>query len=316
MASTKKRRTNMDAVSIHSIIDPGNNVWSIGVGMYGKIYVAYHHPAISHPTMDSCVKRFNPDGTCEKYFLLTDKDGSTIDREYFPVSIGIDTIDGINKEALIEASKIPELYIFPPGVLPICISYLGDDAIYVSLITTHGERLNIIYDTNGKHIGCVGKEITWRSCISDGLIHSIYNHRVHIHTLGGMLLNEWITPADITGGDIIRISDRILITSRSTVCCYDSTGVFIRRFEVTKPHGYRVIFCGYNDTLMVCSCDMSSPYMLRCIGQYNINGELVKSLIVDHLNITNIETVVSAKGDAHLYALQEHTTSKIYVISF
>ena len=45
------------------------------------------------------------------------------------LSIGV--CNGMNESIMSGMRSVPELYSFPPGVLPICVAYIGDERIYV-----------------------------------------------------------------------------------------------------------------------------------------------------------------------------------------
>jgi DNA-binding beta-propeller fold protein YncE len=45
--------------------------------------------------------------------------------------------------------SVPELYVFPPGVLPICVSYIGEEEIYV---TCDANNLVQVFDRHGTFV--------------------------------------------------------------------------------------------------------------------------------------------------------------------
>jgi hypothetical protein len=152
-----------------------NNAQGMGVGMYDRIYIRSGMNTRRYSSIDGG-------------FVDVILKGST-KRERRKMSIGIGLCEGIDNDTLNEAMKVPELYIWPPGVLPICISYIGVDAIYSSCAET-GLKM---YDQYGKFIHNYHKhqlsfavDVTGDVCVLDTTYH------ISIYTYKGVLKRSWL----------------------------------------------------------------------------------------------------------------------------
>jgi hypothetical protein len=305
----KKRR--VEPVALTRSIDIEHDARDIGIGMYNKIYVVSRVPSSRR-----YVERFHLNGILDMRFTLTESNGSVMSGHYHPTSIQIDTTNGMNLDTWKEALTVPELYAFPPGVLPICLSYLGDDIIFVAFVTDQAKHMYIAYDTNGRFIRRVDTNHTWRADISNGYIYSIHDSNMHIHAIDGTLIRTWeYTPSTIFS--VCLVNDLICMISDSLamVYCFNTLGSFVRKFEVISDHETRNIYCEYNGTLLVCSNDFYGDCKLRVIRQYDTKGHLVKSRFVDHLNLRSIRSIVSVRNGTHICAMHWFRTSQIHIIS-
>ena len=102
----------------------------IAVAMNGTIYVS--------DCNNHRIQSFHSDGT---FLYKWGRQGAGDGEFFFPrgISIGID--DGVNESIRRAMLMVPELASFPPGVLPICVSYLGDERIYVT--DTYNHRIQV-----------------------------------------------------------------------------------------------------------------------------------------------------------------------------
>src|SRR4051794_36139305 len=92
----------------------------VAVGMNGIIYVT--------DTFNNRIQCFLSNGT---FIRKWGSRGSSDGAFKTPIGIAVGMCNGIQQLILKEMSAVPELYAFPPGVLPICVAYVGDECVYV-----------------------------------------------------------------------------------------------------------------------------------------------------------------------------------------
>ena len=101
-----------------------NGAFGIAIGCDGTIYVS--------DCINDCIRCFNPDGT---FICKWGKNGKGDGELDYPAGLAIgpfsETKNNVNPLIMREMKSIFELASFPPGVLPICVSYIGIDCIYV-----------------------------------------------------------------------------------------------------------------------------------------------------------------------------------------
>jgi tripartite motif-containing protein 71 len=103
-------------------------------------------------------------------------------------------------DIMMEIKKVPELYAFPPGVLPICVAYVGDEHIYVC--DTGNYRIQA-FDSNGNFLskwgkkgGGIGEFGFGLECAVSEMEGMVYvadssNHRVQVFLDNGFFVREW-----------------------------------------------------------------------------------------------------------------------------
>jgi hypothetical protein len=175
MAHKKKRRTakEMSIIPERSFPLVDHLSQDIAIGMYDRVYV---------------LSMYN-DWTCYNSSEPQNKPRVVVCKpknEHRQLSITIGTGEGIDKETQNEVLKVPELYAFPPGVLPICLVYVGTDIIYI-VYRTFG---TCVYDQDG--------ELTQRFPIADscavdkkGGVILMTTSRVVSYTPKGEIKQEW-----------------------------------------------------------------------------------------------------------------------------
>src|SRR5947209_3285809 len=97
-----------------------DNLVGVAVGMNDVIYVS-----------DRCNHRiqcFHSNGTFIRKWGSEGRGDSEFNQ---PEAIAIGVWNGIHQSIVKEMSAVPELYAFPPGVLPICVMYVGEEEVYV-----------------------------------------------------------------------------------------------------------------------------------------------------------------------------------------
>jgi tripartite motif-containing protein 71 len=86
----------------------------------GNIYVS--------DTGNHRIQCFQPNGTFIRKWGNEGKGDGDLSS---PTGLAMGLFDGMDKAIKVEADKVPELRALPPGVLPICISYVGDEQLCV-----------------------------------------------------------------------------------------------------------------------------------------------------------------------------------------
>jgi tripartite motif-containing protein 71 len=118
-------------------IGDGEFVYPTGlyVGMDGSIYVC--------EWTNHRIQCFTADGI---YLHQWGVEGSGDGQFDGPEDISGGIGNGIDSRVSAEMMKVPELCAFPPGVMPICAAYLGDEDIYVCDVNNH--RIQV-FNRNG-----------------------------------------------------------------------------------------------------------------------------------------------------------------------
>jgi tripartite motif-containing protein 71 len=153
---------------------------------------------------------------------------------WHPTGLAIGVFDGMNKSISNEMNQVPELYAFPPGVLPICVAYVGDE--YLCVCDTHNEQIHL-FDCDGTVIRRLVTTIDPhgngdQSCAVDenGLIYisDTENSRIQVFNGNdGTFVREWKTQLMTYGG----ISSRpfgITLAPGSVFVADSSNGRIIR----------------------------------------------------------------------------------------
>jgi hypothetical protein len=166
----------------------------IAIGGNGDVYVVDSHL--------HSIKRFHADGTfvC-KWGCFGVDDG----KFNHVSSIAIGWSDGLDKSVLTEMCTIPELYAFPPGVLPICAVYVGEEYVYVT-------------DT--------------------------YNHRMQVFRYDGRFIRKWNMPDSAEPlSCAVNTHGVVYVKCKGHTCVhmFDCNGIFIRKWPVhVWAHGLSI----------------------------------------------------------------------------
>ena len=270
---------------------------SIAVARNGTIYVIDTH--------NHRVQLFHPDGT---FILKWGCEGDNDGELSFPYGISIGIDDGMCNSVTKSMMMVPELASFPPGVLPICVAYLGVEHIYVADTGNHRIQafgLDVLEDGSDN----VRFLLKWGSVGSgDGQFNYPYgcgvgndaesgasviyvadteNHRIQVFDRNnGTFIRKWGSfgkgdgqfnrPTSLsvgrdlsgTGSQMIYIADQY----NNRVVCYHGDGRFAREFAgstaMSRPHG--MIIDDDNGVVYVVACGGS------CVRQFLKDDTLVK----------------------------------------
>jgi tripartite motif-containing protein 71 len=147
----------------------------------------------------------------------------TLDGEFdFPFGLAVHVHDSMKKQLVNALSDIPELYAWPPGVLPICIAYVGEENIYV--VDNQNHRIQVFKQNGGfmRKWGITGIEDgelyhpSGCAVATDGTVFvtDTHNHRIQAFDSHGVFIRlledkEFTTPAGIAIGKdgLIYVSD-------------------------------------------------------------------------------------------------------------
>jgi hypothetical protein len=114
-----------------------------------------------------------------------------------PVGIAVGVCDGLNKSLLTEMTTVPELYAFPPGVLPICVAYIGEECVYVC--DEFNERVQM-FQCNGTFIRqwmLQGERGIYSVCCKfdrlEGLLYIGFQTKsFQVFDCNGVFIRKWI----------------------------------------------------------------------------------------------------------------------------
>jgi hypothetical protein len=180
----KKIRTDIPTCSSLNSFPIEANAVSIATDMFNRVCVL---------GSDRKVRKYDSTGLLTNTISLSCSD---LDRVY---SIAIGIHEGESKEAMREMRKVPLLLDFPPGVLSICLVYLGLDCIFVAMESEEGDEI-WSYDSDGqspKHIAEAG---TMTIDHQKGIIHTLDEcNSVESFTYNGECVSRW----DITNSHYI-----------------------------------------------------------------------------------------------------------------
>lgn len=204
----------------------------IAVGNNGIIYVA--------DSWNNRIQCFTSEG---KFIYKWGKSGRH-DGEFFTPS-GLAISDGlksgINKSVTNAMKLVPELALFPPGLLPMCVSYIGMECIYV--VDSDNYRIQVFDVTNLQHPEKGGKltgstNYSINSCDSDtysidGFANSVVTGEENVRFIRkwgsrGKGNGQFMSPCNCAiGKSVIYVLDRY----NHSIQLFDSEGKFIHKFD-------------------------------------------------------------------------------------
>jgi len=129
------------------------------------------------------------------------KNGSESGEFCHPRGLAI-SIDVCSSSQVLKVMKtVPVLSVFPPGVLPMCVAYLGTERLYV--VDEFNHRIQVFDPRTGKFIHTWGKwgyetgdfyyPMACTASARDGSIHVLDsgNSRIQSFTPDGSIIREW-----------------------------------------------------------------------------------------------------------------------------
>jgi hypothetical protein len=229
-------------------------------------------------------------------------------------SLSIEVREGESKEATIEMKKIHELNQFPPGVLPICASYLGTSILFVTV--SRGDTKTIrSYDESGHMIKCIADADMMTIDHLNGLIHTLDTdgNDVASYTYDGVLVDEWVITPRTWNVIVFQMMNRLIYTE------YQYTE---RRRVLYEPHDHK---CTHTSTITEEGMDPST-YVIHDKYVINVYSECIKRLNTpfDESNTVEFKTnpairvdtiVDSVDGSNQTYAF-DALTRTVHVLMF
>lgn len=235
-----------------------NYPYGICVGCDGTIYVV--------DSMNDRIQCFDVNGKfISKWGQNGDGDGE------FNVPRGLtiafnetkNETNNITKSIMIAMHLVPQLALFPPGVLPICVAYIGIEYLYVTELNNNRVQ---VFEMDGSHnVRFIRK---WGSYGSgDGQFNRPWSCAVSSRDVSG------------PGPQMIYVSD----TYNHRIQVFDSNGKFVRKwgtrgnglYQFYYPRGiclsYNYTHCFDHDV----SIYISDQYNKRIVC-YNSDGTLVR----------------------------------------
>jgi hypothetical protein len=263
--SNKKRKIELDESS--RIVDlfhpegasiPEVCIDEIAIEMHGRLYILLGNDTIS--LYDG--KRF------VRSITLSGLIGSSVRH------MKVGTSDKIDEESLIESNKVPELYAFPPGVLPIYLAYLGSDILYVS----DGIDGVCVYDNNGIFIRRIKGKVTNFTIDAKGGIHILNNgsYKICSYSSDAKLISSYESPVNIDRVESIGMDLYISSYGYIEAAIGQRAGNFLRTLrirdgvyqhneDVDSPDAY--LYYGRDGTIFAYDMDdkVLSRYNDKCV---------------------------------------------------
>ena len=162
---------------------------SVAVGCDGTIYIT--------DSNNNRVQCFDSNGM----FIHKWGQKGTKDGEFdYPTGLAIGVWNGMNASIMSTMMMVPSLASFPPGVLPICVSYIGIECLYCTEL--HGDRIQV-FGMDGSFIRKWGSSGSgngefdgpWSCAIGphDGMVYvsDTWNHRIQVFDGEGEFIRKW-----------------------------------------------------------------------------------------------------------------------------
>jgi hypothetical protein len=307
----KKRKVDIPELKKVGSFDVDIGACDMKTGRYNRVYLLYDG-------LIGCVRCFSRTGVLVKLIQLKDDEPRKYRDNYGSMTIAIH--EGIDNDAMLAAKQVPELYAFPPGVLPLCISYLGVEYIYTTSVY-HGLR---IYDNEGVFIrGVEGYALS--ACVDRrGRIYvTVGESKVQLYSHDGTFIRGWkygileyLETRAMAIGDLLWL-DLYNDVDEDHAQIHDEFGNELIKFGLRPPHANvdLNVKCVFNDTVLVCSCPL--PRHLRESG-YKINQYAINGMWLHQWSIgreSNIDFMAVTPDGSLLYTL-DNTEHKIVVYDF
>ena len=238
-----------------------------------------------------------------KWGQIGTDDGDFVSPTGLAIGVFSEAKNGLSDEIMRAIRTVPELNVFPPGVLPICVSYLGVECIYVA---DYGNNRMQVFEMNGSDnvrfirkwgskggddgqlYGPWGCAIGNDASIGKSVVYvsEYFNNRISVFDNEGKFIRKWGSFGD---GDYqfnyprgLCVSDGLVYIAdggNHRVVCYrmDGSGKVKRAPEWTSP-----IYFSWPYALMVddASNGVSVMYISdtgsHSIGQYLMDGTFVR----------------------------------------
>ena len=272
--------------------------YNLVLGYNGNVYVA--------DSWNHRIQYFTADGT---FIRKWGSEGSADGQFNYPTGLAIGVDDAIKNRMM----SVPELASFPPGVLPICVAYVGVERIYV--VDSNNNRIQV-FELDGRFIRKWGSRgsgdgqfyCPWTCAIgyesSSEKINVIYvmdrtNLKVQVFDMEGKFIRKWgnleFNNDKFNGSFDMCINKLglIYITCRDSdrVMCYrsdcsyqrsNSSADLIKVKLVTEWRPQDNLFSGPSGIVVHDELNGSSVVYVvdsknHCIKKLQMNGEFVSS---------------------------------------
>jgi hypothetical protein len=306
---TKKKRrttafyTQREATHVTACLTwgcPGN-----GDGMFDtpNTVVATSGMIFVSDLANSRIQCFDYDGKFLRKWGDEGSPGPLLDR---PTGIAPSVANGMNESITREMLKVPQLYAFPPGVMPICVAYVGNEILYVCDNGTEDCRM-VVYDFIGTYLASWGKLgradgefFMPEACAVDrqGVLYVLDDKRVQVfRPMDGKyepsFVCKWNTQRHVHYPRLLALSPddgTVFVASGDAIMRYTANGEFVDRLQLqTSPFDKPYIggcameirgLCVASDGMIYIS-DHAHP---ACVRQFRPDRTFVKAWISDKLH--------------------------------